>query len=161
MKKIIFLLMISSFINCSSDDNSTEQVTPVNSTHLLIGKWDVVDIKNKDGINLYSECPKDGLFIDFTNNGGAEWKKINLTNGNCGSSRFVYSTWGVYANQIGYVRLYTQGSQGSSYRLCKADLIGNDGLMLCLLQIRNGATHELIYNYTEEEREYYYFVKGN
>ena len=29
------------------------------------------------------------------------------------------------------------------------------------LQIRNGATHELIYNYTESEREYYYFVKSN
>ena len=48
-----------------------------------------VDIKNKDGDMVQDIW--DGLFIDFTNNGGCRMEKIRWSlNGNCGSFKSLF-----------------------------------------------------------------------
>jgi hypothetical protein len=160
LQKAFLFIVLFGFLSCSNNGDSSEQITPVNSTHLLWGKWNATKIVNYNGDLLFSECNISTNFIDFTNNDTAVWKRLR-DNNTCISSNWVYDSWGVYANGIGYVRLYSQGTTGSSYNNCQVDLIGNNGLRLSIAQRKNGQTHEVIANYPVEVRYYYYFVKAN
>jgi len=159
LKKISYLLIIFVLMNCSSNDDSSEKITPVNSTHLLWGKWNIKKIENSDGASLYNECDISDLYVEFLKE-NAVWRRARINNNGCASSNYNYYDWIVNSN-VGYVDLYSQGTAGSSYRHCEADLIGDNGLRLCIVQIRNGESSEVISTIPVAEREYYYFTKTN
>ena len=162
LKKISYLLVVLSLFNCSSNDDSSEKIIPVNSTHLLNGDWNVTKIENHNGELLFTECNTSELYIVFNDaDDTATWERARINNNGCTSSTYAYNSWGVYANSLGYVRLYNQGTSGSSYRNCKADLIGGNGLRLCIVQVKSGQSNEVISTIPVEEREYYYFTKAN
>lgn len=160
MKKLLFLLAIVLFSCSSDDDNSAEEtLVPVNSMHLLFGRWNVTAIKDYNGNTLYSDCDLSELYIDFdAPDDGAIWEKAKVTNDVCGGYTHGYDWWEVRGDEIGYVRLYSQGTGGASYRFCQADLVGDNGLRLILKAVRL-QSEETIQTYSQSEQEYYYFVK--
>lgn len=160
MKKIIIILVIS-FLSCSKDNaESSVQFTPVDSTHLIWGKWNAYKIEDSDGNALYSECDISNLFIDFKYDADATWRRVRINNNGCASSNYNYYDW-AYAGDVGFVNIFTQGTGGYSYRVCKADLYGENKLRLAIVTIRKGGTGELIKSIPRDEREYYFFNKDN